>query len=180
MPERRVESSDIRRTIGRMAHEILENNKGAQDLVVVGILARGYPVARRLAFAMTQIEGVTIPCGGLDIRAFRDDLQEGEAPGDRSEVPFAVSEKKIILVDEVVMTGRTVRAALDALMRHGRPSSVQLAVLVDRGGRELPIQPEYVGLKLDVAGNEWIEVQLAEEGGEDCILIRNREETCIS
>jgi len=180
MPERRVESSDIRRTIGRMAHEILENNKGAQDLVVVGILARGYPVARRLAFAMTQIEGVTIPCGGLDIRAYRDDLEEGEAPGDRSEVPFAVSEKKVILVDEVIMTGRTVRAALDALMHHGRPSSVQLAVLVDRGGRELPIQPEYVGLKLDVAEHEWIEVQLAEGGGEDCILIRNREETCIS
>lgn len=180
MPERRVESSDIRRTIGRMAHEILENNKGAQDLVVIGILARGYPVARRLAFAMTQIEGVTIPCGGLDIRAYRDDRENTETSDDKSEVPFAVSQKKVILVDEVIMTGRTVRAALDALVHHGRPASVQLAVLVDRGGRELPIQPEYVGLKMDVANDEWIEVQLAEGGGEDCILIRKKEETCIS
>ncbi|GIV02429.1 MAG: bifunctional protein PyrR [Fimbriimonadales bacterium] len=179
MAERRIDASDIRRTLGRMAHEILESNQGAEDLVVVGILARGYPVARRLAFAMTQIEGVTIPCGSLDVRPYRDDL-EGKVEDDKSEIPFAVTGKKVILVDEVIMTGRSVRAALDALMHHGRPASVRLAVLVDRGGRELPIQPDYVGLKLEVPDEEWVDVRLSESAGEDSIVIVKREGTCIS
>ncbi len=138
-----LDAGDMRRTLGRMAHEILEANQGAEGLVVVGVLRRGWPVAKRLAFLMTQIEGTTVPCGKLDIRAHRDDRPA--AAEDETEIPFEVTGKRVILVDEVIYTARTARAALDALMKHGRPSSVQLAVLVDRGHRELPIEPNYRG-----------------------------------
>jgi pyrimidine operon attenuation protein/uracil phosphoribosyltransferase len=135
-----LDAGDMRRTLGRMAHEILEANQGATDLVVVGVLRKGWPVAKRLAFLMTQVEGTTVPCGKLDIAKFRDD-RLGQVLNDESEIPFEVSGKRVILVDEVIFTGRTIRAAMDALMQHGRPENVQLAVLIDRGHRELPIQP---------------------------------------
>ncbi|MEO7454114.1 MAG: bifunctional pyr operon transcriptional regulator/uracil phosphoribosyltransferase PyrR [Fimbriimonadales bacterium] len=153
-----LDAHDVKRTLGRMAHEILEVSGGANDLVVVGVLQMGYPVAQRLAFAMANIEGVGVPCGSLDIEGFRDDR---EASGvDSSEIPFAVNGKHVILVDEVIQTGRTIRAAMDSLMTHGRPAKIELAVLIDRGGRELPIEPNYVGRRLDVDADEYIEVRL--------------------
>ena len=151
-----MDAAAMRRTVGRMAHEVLESNKGAQDLVVVGVLRRGYPVAKRLAFAMTQVEGTTVPCGKIDVTGSRDD--ERTVTGDESEIPFEVEGKNVVLVDEVIYTGRTVRAALDALVQYGRPKSVKLAVLVDRGHRELPIRPDYVGKNLPTRRDEMVNV----------------------
>ena len=164
----------MKRTLGRMAHEILEANGGGEDLVVVGILRRGYPVAKRLAFTMTQIEGATIPCGKLDVTSSRDDRREGVE--NSSEIPFEVSGKSVILVDEVVFTGRTIRAAMDALLKFGRPSRVQLAVLVDRGHRELPIQPDYVGKTVETDRGDHIVVNVFENEGEDAVLLEHASE----
>ncbi|MDQ2986748.1 MAG: bifunctional pyr operon transcriptional regulator/uracil phosphoribosyltransferase PyrR [Armatimonadota bacterium] len=160
-----LDAHDVKRTLGRMAHEILEKSGGADELVVVGVLQMGYPVAQRLAFAMANIEGVGVPCGSLDIEGFRDDRRSSDE-GDKSEIPFAVNGKRVILVDEVIQTGRTIRAAMDSLMRHGRPAKIELAVLIDRGGRELPIEPNYVGRKMEVSPDEVIEVRLDAEGEE--------------
>lgn len=164
-----LDAGGIRRTLGRMAHEILEANQGAEGLVVVGILRRGWPMAKRLAFLMTQIEGTTVPCGKLDVRSFRDDRPKVE--GDDTNIPFEVTGKTVILVDEVAYTGRTVRAALDALVRHGRPSAVRLAVLVDRGGRELPIQADYVGKTVVAAKGDHVVVKMHEIDGEDAVIV---------
>ena len=164
-----LDAGDMRRTLGRMAHEILESNSGADDLVVVGVLRRGYPIAKRLAFLMTQIEGTTVPCGKIDARAFRDDHRAKE--GDETEIPFEVTGKKVILVDEVIYTGRTVRAALDALMRHGRPTRVQLATLIDRGHRELPIEPNFCGKKVFTDKKDHIVVKVNEYDGEDAVVL---------
>lgn len=163
-----LDANAIRRTLGRMAHEILEANGGGEDLVVVGVLRRGWPVAKRLAFLMTQVEGTTIPCGKLDITSSRDDGKVSEA--DQSEIPFEVSGKRVVLVDEVIYTGRTVRAALDALRRFGRPRSVQLAVLVDRGHRELPIHPDYCGRVVETEKDDHVAVRVMEMDGEDSVL----------
>ena len=163
-----LDAGDMRRTLGRMAHEILEANQGADGLVVVGVMRRGWPVAKRLAFLMTQIEGTTVPCGKLDTRAFRDDKPNVLTDG--SEIPFEVTGKTVILVDEVIYTGRTIRAALDALMKHGRPSTVRLAVLVDRGHRELPIEPNYYGKKIDTDRGDHIVVKVNEYDGEDAVV----------
>jgi pyrimidine operon attenuation protein/uracil phosphoribosyltransferase len=169
MAETGLGANDVKRTLGRMAHEILEKGGGAPNLVVVGILQMGYPVAQRLAFTMANIEGVGVPCGSLDIEGFRDDRPH--QPGDgKSEIPFDVNGKHLILVDEVIQTGRTVRAAMDSIMRHGRPSKIELAVLIDRGGRELPIEPNYVGRKMEVSEDEFVEVRLDAEG-EDVVRI---------
>lgn len=164
-----LDAADMRRTLGRMAHEILEANSGAGDLVVVGILRRGWPIAKRLAFLMTQIEGTTVPCGRIDISAYRDDRPPGIE--DESEIPFQVSGKQVILVDEVIYTGRTARAALDALMQHGRPAAVQLAVLVDRGYRELPIQPNYCGRVVPTERKDHVVVKVNEYDGEDAVVL---------
>ena len=169
-----LDATAMRRTLGRMAHEILESNQGAEDLVVVGILRRGYPVAKRLAFTMTQIEGTTVPCGKLDARSSRDD--DTTVDSDESEIPFRVEGKRVILVDEVIFTGRTVRAALDALVKIGRPKSVQLAVLVDRGHRELPIQPDYAGKVVQTQNSDYIEVLLSEDDDEDRVVLRTAAE----
>lgn len=163
-----MDAADMRRTLGRMAHEILEANCGPENLVVVGILRRGYPIAKRLAFSMTQAEGVTIPCGKLDIKGFRDDDRSAEGDSE-SEVPFEVTGRKVVLVDEVVFTGRTIRAALDALMKFGRPAEVQLAVLVDRGHRELPIQPSYTGKVVLTDRNDHVVVKVKEMDSEDVV-----------
>jgi pyrimidine operon attenuation protein/uracil phosphoribosyltransferase len=152
-----------------MAHEILEANQGAEGLVVVGILRRGWPVAKRLAFLMTQIEGTTVPCGKLDVRPFRDDRPKVE--GDETQIPFEVSGKTVILVDEVAYTGRTASAALDGLMRFGRPSAVRLAVLVDRGHRELPIQPDYTGKTVVTEASDRVVVKMHEIDGEDAVVL---------
>lgn len=167
----RLNASDLRRTLGRMAHEVLERNQGAEGLVVIGVLKSGFPVAKRLAFAMTQIEGSTIPCGSLDVRMFRDDRPAGDQSVDESEIPFAVGGKAVILVDEVIQTGRTIRAAMDAVIHHGRPREIQLAVLIDRGGRELPIEPNYVGIRLDVSNDEYIDVEIAGPESEDAVRV---------
>ena len=165
-----LDAGDMRRTLGRMAHEILEANQGAEDLVVVGVLRRGWPIAKRLAFLMTQIEGTTVPCGKLDVRAFRDDKPNAES--DETEIPFEVSGKTVILVDEVIYTARTVRAALDGLMRFGRPKSVQLAVLIDRGHRELPIEPNYCGKKVATEKGDHIIVRVNEYDGMDLVELK--------
>jgi pyrimidine operon attenuation protein/uracil phosphoribosyltransferase len=164
-----LDAGDMRRTLGRMAHEILEANQGADDLVVVGVLRRGYPIAKRLAFLMTQIEGTTVPCGKIDARAYRDDKPRVDE--DETQIPFEVTGKKVIMVDEVVYTGRTTRAAMDALMRFGRPKSVQLAVLVDRGHRELPIEPNYCGKKVYTDREDHIVVKVNEYDGEDAVVL---------
>ncbi len=164
-----LDAHDVKRTLGRMAHEILEKNGGADDLVVVGVLQMGYPVAKRLAFAMATIEGVGVPCGSLDIEGYRDDRPATSEP-EQSEIPFAVTGKRVILVDEVIQTGRTIRAAMDSLMRHGRPAKIDLAVLIDRGGRELPIEPNYVGRKMVVDADQYIEVRV-DSDGEDVVRI---------
>lgn len=162
-----LDADGVRRTLARMGHEIIEANRGAEDLVVVGILRRGWPLAKRLAFAITQIEGVTIPCGKLDISGSRDDAKE--AGDDESEIPFQINDKNVILVDEVIFTGRTIRAALDSILRYGRPKSVQLAVLVDRGYRELPIQPNYVGKTIENDRSDYVQVKFLDIDGDDLV-----------
>ncbi|MBV6458848.1 MAG: Bifunctional protein pyrR [Fimbriimonadaceae bacterium] len=161
-----LDAGDMRRTLGRMAHAILEANQGAENLAVVGVLKGGWPVAKRLAWLMTQAEGITVPCGKLDIRGHRDDVR-ATLESDDSEIPFGVNDKRVILVDEVIFTGRTVRAALDALMRFGRPQVVQLAVLIDRGNRELPIQPDYCGKVVISDPGDHVVVEMRESDGED-------------
>jgi pyrimidine operon attenuation protein/uracil phosphoribosyltransferase len=164
-----LDAGDMRRTLGRMAHEILEANQGAEELVVVGVLRRGWPIAKRLAFLMTQIEGTTVPCGKLDVRPFRDDRPT--ITTDETEIPFEVTGKTVILVDEVIYTARTIRAAMDGLMRFGRPRAVQLAVLVDRGHRELPIEPNYCGKKVFTERGDHIIVKVNEYDGEDAVVL---------
>jgi pyrimidine operon attenuation protein/uracil phosphoribosyltransferase len=171
MGETILDAAAMKRTLGRMAHEILEANGGAGDLVVVGILRRGYPLAKRLAFAMAQIEGGAVPCGKLDVTASRDDDKSQLA--DETEIPFSIVGKTVILVDEVVYTGRTVRAALDALLAHGRPAAVRLAVLVDRGHRELPVQPDIVGRQVETRQGDHVVVRFHEYDGEDCVLLEH-------
>jgi len=168
-----LDAGDMRRTLGRMAHEILEANQGADGLVVIGVLRRGYPVAKRLAFLMTQIEGTTVPCGKLDVRPYRDDRPSFEK--DETEIPFEVSGKTVILVDEVIFTARTIRAALDGLMKFGRPRTVQLAVLIDRGHRELPIEPNYCGKKVFTDRDDHVIVKVNEYDGEDAVVLEKRE-----
>ncbi|MCW5940613.1 MAG: bifunctional pyr operon transcriptional regulator/uracil phosphoribosyltransferase PyrR [Fimbriimonadaceae bacterium] len=169
-----MDAGDIRRTLGRMAHEILEANQGAEDLVVVGVMRRGWPIAKRLAFLMTQIEGTTVPCGKLDITPFRDD--HPPLGDDETEIPFQIDKKRVVLVDEVIFTGRTVRAGLDAVMRFGRPRSVELAVLIDRGHRELPIQPDYCGRSFETSRGDHVAVKVSELDGEDAVELFGEDE----
>jgi pyrimidine operon attenuation protein/uracil phosphoribosyltransferase len=164
---------ELRRTLGRMAHEILEATGGCDSVVVVGILGGGYPVAKRLAFLMTQIEGTTVPCGSLDVSCARDD-RKGPV-SDKSEIPFQVEGRTVVLVDEVIFTGRTVRAALDSLFKFGRPRCVRLAVLIDRGHRELPIQPDFVGRTIETLRTDHVAVALPEDGGEDSVTVTRRQ-----
>lgn len=177
MGERLLDAAGIKRTLGRLASEILDENEGCEDLVVVGILRRGYPVAKRLAFTITQIEGETVPVGKLDISSYRDD-----SPGtddDKSEIPFQISGKRVVLVDEVIFTGRTIRAAMDALLQFGRPKSVQLAVLIDRGHRELPIQPDYTGRKVETLRDDHILVRVNDGDFEDSVDLLSAHEKVV-
>ncbi len=168
-----MDTQAIARAVVRIAHEILERNRGTANLAVVGIRTRGDVLARRLAAAMERIEGVAVPVGVLDITLYRDDLdRRAERPTvARTEVPFDVAGRTVVLVDDVLYTGRTVRAALDALMDLGRPAAIQLAVLVDRGHRELPIRPDYVGKNLPTSSRERVTVRLVETDGVDEVVI---------
>ena len=154
-----MSSEDVRRALVRIAHEILEHNHGTADLVVVGLQTGGVPLADRLAQLLFEIDGTPVPCGTLDVALYRDDVGLRPVPaGGVTSIPVEVSGRVVVLVDDVLYTGRTVRAALDALGDHGRARSVQLAVLIDRGHRELPIRPDYVGKNLPTRDDEVVEV----------------------
>jgi len=165
--------AEINRALRRIAHEILEGNKGAEDLVLMGIPTRGVPLAHRLAAALHAVEGVDIPVGTLDITMYRDDLRSQPVRAmERSQLPEdGVDDKVVVLVDDVLYSGRTVRAALDSLADLGRPRAVRLAILVDRGHRELPIRADYVGKNLPTAQAERVSVRLVEIDGTDEVVI---------
>jgi len=171
-----MSASEIERTIVRLAHEIVEKNNGADNLGLVGIMRRGVPLARRLAAILGRIEKVEVPVGTLDITLYRDDLSTvGHRPEVRpSAMEFDIQDKNIILVDDVLYTGRTTRAALDALFDHGRPRRIQLLALIDRGHRELPVEAAFVGRKVDTTANEIIEVKLQETDGTEKVLLVER------
>jgi len=167
-----MDSDEIRRALTRIAHEIIERNKGAENLVIIGVQSRGVPMAKRLASLISKIEGVEIPVGSLNVALYRDDYATRSARTiSASEIPFDVSNKSVILVDEVLFTGRTTRAALDAIMDLGRPSVIQLAVLIDRGHKELPVRADYVGKNLPTALKESVDVYWVETKGEDAVMI---------
>jgi pyrimidine operon attenuation protein/uracil phosphoribosyltransferase len=168
-----LDKKDIDRVLSRMAHEILERNKGAKGLCLVGIQRGGVHLAKRLAHKIKEIENKDVPVGSLDIAFYRDDLsiRKEQPEVRRTEVPCELSDQKVVLVDDVLFTGRSIRAALDALMDIGRPANIQLAVLIDRGHRELPIKADFVGKNIPTAINENVEVNLEEEGKEDRVTI---------
>jgi len=166
-----LDADRITRSLTRIAHEILERNRGVDELAFVGIRTRGVPIARRIARAIHQIAHHEVPTGALDITLYRDDLMRhavGPQPLVRStEIAFSIDDKRILLVDDVLYTGRTVRAALDALIDFGRPKAIQLIVLVDRGHRELPIKADYVGKNLPTSPSQSVQVRLMEIDGRD-------------
>ena len=170
-----MDADRMSRAITRMAHEILERNRGLDELALVGIRTRGVPIARRLARALREINGDDIPAGSLDITLYRDDLMRhavGPQPVvRRTEIPFSIDDRKILLVDDVLYTGRTIRAALDALIDFGRPRAIQLIVLVDRGHRELPIKADYVGKNLPTSLKQSVQVRLQEIDGVDEVAL---------
>ncbi len=167
-----MDAADIRRALTRIAHEIIERNKGARDLVLIGIHTRGVPMARRLGALIEQIEGGEVGVGELDIGRHRDDRPEPNTPS-RTQIDFAIADKCVVLVDEVLFTGRTCRAALDALIEHGRPRLVQYAVLIDRGHRELPIRADYVGKNIPTSQHERVSAHLREIDGEDAVFLEH-------
>jgi pyrimidine operon attenuation protein/uracil phosphoribosyltransferase len=164
---------DVRRALTRIAHEILERHQGTEGLILVGLRRRGVPLAERLAALIAQFEGVAVPVGELDVTMHRDDLElRGTRPAlQRSSMPSDVTEARVVLVDDVLYTGRTVRAALDAILSYGRPRQIQLAVLIDRGHRELPIRADYVGKNVPTSRSEQVEVRLCEVDGDDGVLL---------
>lgn len=159
-----MNEQEMMRAIKRMAHEVLEANGGVQDLVILGVQRRGVPLAAMLQEAIKNVEGAEVPMGAIDITFYRDDLSKlGPSPKvATTEMPFDVTDKSVILVDDVLYTGRTVRAALDVIIDWGRPRAIQLAVLIDRGHRELPIRPDYVGKNVPTSQKEVIKVKVAE------------------
>jgi pyrimidine operon attenuation protein / uracil phosphoribosyltransferase len=171
-----MDADRIARTLTRIAHEIVERNKGVDGLALVGVRRRGVPIARRLARILKQITGDDVATGALDITLYRDDLMRhpvGPQPViRRTEIPFSIDDKKILLVDDVLYTGRTTRAALDALIDFGRPKAIQLIVLVDRGHRELPIKADYVGKNLPTNPEESVQVRLQETDGNDEVVLQ--------
>ncbi len=172
-----ADADDISRAIRRLSHQILENLKGAENLVLLGIPSRGVPLAHRISQNIADIEGTSIPVGSLDVTLFRDDLKLRPAKTlERTELPpEGIDGKVVVLVDDVLYSGRTIRAALDALNEFGRPTIVQLAVLVDRGHRELPIRADYVGKNLPTSQSEKVYVEISELDGQDQIVISHSE-----
>jgi len=175
MPEKvLLTSREIGRALARIAHEIVERNKGAEDVLLVGMRTRGVPLAKRIAEIIQGFEGTPIPVGTLDIGLYRDDITPSELnPVNQShtDIPISIANRRVILVDDVLYTGRSIRAAMDALMDMGRPSSIQLAVLIDRGHREIPIRADYVGKNVPSSQDEEIQVQLEEIDGVDGVII---------
>jgi pyrimidine operon attenuation protein/uracil phosphoribosyltransferase len=173
-----MDKDQIRRAVKRIAHEIVERQQGVDGVVVVGIRRRGVPLAQRIADYIEQIEGTAVPVGALDITLYRDDFQRitHHPQVGRTEINVDITDKIIILVDDVLYTGRTIRAALDELIDFGRPRQIQLAVLVDRGHREFPIKADYVGKNVPTADNELVEVHLVELDQEDAVLLSENQE----
>ncbi|MFA4967382.1 MAG: bifunctional pyr operon transcriptional regulator/uracil phosphoribosyltransferase PyrR [Candidatus Margulisiibacteriota bacterium] len=169
-----MDETDISRALTRIAHEIVESNKGAKDVVLIGLMNRGVPLAKRIAKIIEHSEKATIPVGALDVSLYRDDLaKKGEYITVRkSEMPFSVDDKVVVLVDDVIYAGRTARAALDGLKDYGRASKVQLVALVDRGHRELPIHPNYTGKVIPTSKKEEVKVEVLEIDGVDRVIIK--------
>src|SRR5262245_50396765 len=171
-----MDADRMGRTLTRIAHEILERNRGVEELALVGIRTRGVPLAKRIARAIHDINGHDLPTGALDITLYRDDLMRHAVGAQpvirRTEIPFSIDDKRILLVDDVLYTGRTIRAALDALIEFGRPRTIQLIVLVDRGHRELPIKADYVGKNLPTSSTQSVQVHLVEVDGRDEVEIQ--------
>ena len=173
-----LDGAGISRALTRIAHEILERNGGVAGVILVGMHTRGVPLARRLAVWLRESEGGEVPVGELDIGLYRDDVSEGVRPVMRpTHIPVDIQGQRVVLVDDVLYTGRTIRAAMDALTDFGRPREVQLAVLVDRGHRELPIRADYVGKNVPTSLDEQVRVRLAEVDGADEVLLLRKGET---
>lgn len=173
-----MDSQAIKRALTRVAHEIVERNKGVNDVALVGIRTRGVPLAQRIADEIKRIEGVELPVGVLDITLYRDDLSTlaYQPIVHETLIPFSINDKKVVLIDDVLFTGRTVRAALDAIVDIGRPSSIQLAVLIDRGHRELPIRADYVGKNVPTSRKEIVSVQLTSTDENEQVIIKELSE----
>ncbi|WP_130865313.1 bifunctional pyr operon transcriptional regulator/uracil phosphoribosyltransferase PyrR [Acidipropionibacterium timonense] len=174
-----MDADAVNRALARICYEIIERNEGLDHLAIVGVRTRGVPLARRIAQRLAQIEGTPVPSGELDITLYRDDLDPNEQPTPTEgptvhggDLPESLAGKTVVLVDDVLFTGRTTRAALDALMDHGRPDRILLAVLVDRGHRELPIRADFVGKNMPTSLDEAVDVHLSEVDGEDLVAIR--------
>lgn len=169
-----LDRSGIERALTRIAHEILEKNKGAKELGLIGIQRGGVHLAKRLAARIASIEGVQVPVGILDITMYRDDLntRKSQPVPQATDIAFDIQNKVIVLVDDVLFTGRTIRAAMNSIMDYGRPKRIQLAVLVDRGHRELPVRADFVGKNLPTSSVELVEVMLSEDGSEEKVVIR--------
>ena len=171
---RLLDADDVARILRRLAHELIEANKGADRLVLLGIQTRGVPLARRLARLIAEIEGVEVPAGAIDVTLHRDDLtRRGPLPLGETDVPVDIDDRVVVLVDDVLFTGRTVRAALEAVLEVGRPAAIRLAVLADRGHRELPVRADHVGKNLPTARADRIVVHVAEVDGEDAVVAEN-------
>ena len=168
-----MDEAALGRALMRISHEIAERNSGVENVVLVGIRRRGEPIAQRIAANIQKIESVEVPCGSIDIGFYRDDLSRlGDTPTvRRAELPFDVNDRIVVLVDDVIFTGRTARAAIEAVFSCGRPRAIQLAVLVDRGHRELPIRPDFVGKNLPTSRSELVEVRLPEYDGETGVFL---------
>ena len=165
-------ADDIRRAVARLAHEVVERNQGVESLVLVGLRTRGIPLARRLQQRIVEFEGAEVPLGELDITLYRDDVyQRAPRALSRTSIPVDISERTVLLVDDVLYTGRTIRAALDALIDLGRPRAIQLVCLIDRGHRELPIRPDYVGKNVPTSRHEKVAVRLEEVDGVDEVVL---------
>jgi len=173
MSKELLDKKDIERAITRMAHEIIEKNKGVKSICLVGIQRGGVHIAHRLSAKLMEIEGSDLPVGTLDISLYRDDLnvRTDQPVVRRTQVPCEINDQRIVLIDDVLFTGRSIRAAMDAIMDLGRPSAIQLAVLVDRGHRELPIKADYVGKNIPTSMNETVKVELTEDGEEDRVVL---------
>lgn len=171
-----MDADKIRRALTRIAHEIVERNRGTEDLVLIGIRRRGVPLSLRIQNLIEEIEGVKVPTGVLDITLYRDDLTtlSYQPIVRKTEVPISIENKRVVLVDDVLYTGRTIRAALDALMDLGRPAQIQLAVLIDRGHRELPIRADYVGKNVPTSHRETVSVNILETDGKESVLIMEK------